>query len=311
MTVKTIKQRTFKSTGRESHVFRVESPEGLIGVHADLIASSLRAEESIHYLIYAPTREAGYAPFGMYAEPASHALAVTDQRFLISKDCHKDNVAPTVQEIPFSQVVCVEIGNALLLGWLSIRFIENGQLSCTSLFYTARGSHHFERTVREFRNVYGKAQSVTPALGITWANVWEKTPKMQSDIIKSLILKEENPLYLLRSTESWGVQKRGRKKVCLATEGVLLVTDWGLIHAVDEQPVSPHVLSYGVNVRYIPLGALYALDHFEKEEHGVCRHMLRLQAGKPPALISYDIPFDESTDYNVAEFVHAMQEMKR
>jgi hypothetical protein len=39
--------------------------------------------------------------------------------------------------------------------------------------------------------------------------------------------------------------------------------------------------------------------------------MLRLQAGKPPAVISYDIPFDESTDYNVAEFVHAMQEMKR
>jgi hypothetical protein len=311
MTMKTFKQHPFKSTGRESHVFRVESPEGLIGVHADLIASSLRPEESIHYLIYAPVREAGDAPFGMHAEPASHALAVTDYRFLISKDRHIAAIAPTVQEIPFSQVVCVEIGNALLLGWLSIRFIENGQLSCTSLFYTARGSHHFEKAIREFRNVYGKAQSVAPAHSITWANVWEKTPKMQSDIIKSLILKEENPLYLLRSTESWGVQKRGRKKVCLATEGVLLVTDWGLIHAVDEQPVSPHILSYGVNVRYIPSSALYALDHFEKEEHGVCRHMLRLQAGKPPAVISYDIPFDESTDYNVAEFVHAMQEMKR
>jgi len=162
MTASTVKQHTYKSTGRESHIFRAESPEGLLGVHADLIASALNPVESIHYLIYAPIREAGNAPFGIHAEPASHALAVTDHRFLISKDRHIDTIAPTVQEIPFSRVICVEIGNALLLGWLAIHSIENGQLSSTSLFYTARGCHHFERAIREFRNMYGNHKIAHP-----------------------------------------------------------------------------------------------------------------------------------------------------
>jgi len=83
------------------------------------------------------------------------------------------------------------------------------------MFYTARGSHHFERAICEFRNMYGKSQNYIPAEGTTWADVWEKTPKMQSDIIKSLILKKENPLLLLRSNEIWGAQKRGKKRFSL------------------------------------------------------------------------------------------------
>ncbi len=310
MTVKTVNQHTYKSTGRESHIFRAESPEGLLGVHADLIASALKPGESIHYLIYAPMREAGMSPFGIHAEPASHALAVTDHRFLISKDRHIKTIAPTIREIPCSRVICVEIGNALLLGWLAIHFIENGQPACASMFYTARGSHHFERAIREFRNMYGKSQNYIPAEGATWADVWEKTPKMQSDIIRSLILKKENPLFLLCSNEIWGAQKRGKKKIVLAPNSVLLVTDWGFIHAVDEQPVSPQMLSYGVNVRCTPLDTLYSIEHFEKEEYGICRHILRLQTGIHPAIMNTEIRFNERANDSVEEFVRAIQEMQ-
>jgi len=215
MTVKIIKQYPYKSTGREPHVFRAEGPQGLLGEHAALVDSALNPGESIHYLLYTPIREAGMSPFGIHAEPASHALAVTDHRFLLSKDRHINTIAPTIREIPYSRVIGVEIGNALLLGWLAIHFIENGQPACASMFYTARGSHHFERAICEFRNMYGKSQNYIPAEGTTWADVWEKTPKMQSDIIKSLILKKENPLLLLRSNEIWGAQKRGKKRFSL------------------------------------------------------------------------------------------------
>jgi len=302
-----IKLSEYRSRGREPHVFRAEGPEGLIGVHADLIAASLNPEEKIHYLLYSPMREAGVAPFGIHAEPASHALAVTDNRFLISKDRHIEAVAPTVQSIPFAQVICVEIGNALLLGWLAIRFIQNGQLYCTSLFYTARGSHHFERSIHKFRQLHGKTKNHWPAESIKWTEIWEQTPKPQTEILKSIILEEEKPIYLFRSTESWGTEKRRRKKVCLATEGLLLATDWGLIYAVDERPIAPHILSYGVNVYCIPPGALYSLTHIEKEEYGLCRHILRMQAGKPPAIFDIDIPFDGNTNDKVEDFVSAMQ----
>jgi hypothetical protein len=311
MTDKTIKHHEYKSRGRELHVFKADSPEGLLGVHTDLIASSLKPEERIHYLLYAPIREAGNAPFGIHAETASHALAVTDHRFLISKDRHIDKVTPTVQDIPFSQVICVEIGSALLLGWLAIHFIENGQLSCASLFYTARGSHHFERAIHAFRQLYGKTNNHWPAESIPWTEVWEQTPKPQTEILKSIILEEEKPAYLFHSTETWGTEKRRRKQVCLATEGLLLITDWGVLHAVDERPISPHILSYGVNVYCIPPGVLYSASYLEKEEHGLCRHILRLQAGKPPAIMNIDIPFDGNAHDNVADSVRAVQEMKR
>jgi hypothetical protein len=306
-----IKLSEYRSRGREPHVFRAEGPEGLIGAHTDLIAASLNPEERIHYLLYSPMREAGVAPFGIHAEPASHALAVTDHRFLISKDRHIDTVAPTVQNIPFSQVICVEIGSALLLGWIAIHFIENGQLSCASLFYTARGSHHFERVTHKFRQLHGKTKNHWPAESIKWTEIWEQTPKPQTEILKSIILEEEKPVYLFRSTETWGTEKRKRKQVCLAAEGLLLVTDCGLIYAVDERPIRPHIRSYGVNVYCIPPGALYSLAHIEKEEYGLCRHIFRLQAGTPPATIGLDIPFDGNANDNVADFLRTVQEMKR
>ena len=311
MTDKTIKQHEYKSRGRELHVFKAENPEGLLGVHTNLIASSLNPEERIHYLLYAPIREAESAPFNIHAKPASHAFAVTDHRFLISKDRHIDTIAPIVQDIPFSQVICIEIGSALLLGWLAIHFIENGQLSCASLFHTARGSHHFERAIHAFRQLYGKTNNHWPAEDIMWTDIWKRTPKPQTEILKPIILEEENPAYLFRSTETWGTEKHRRKQVCLAAEGRLLVTDWGLLYAVDEKPIAPHILSYGVNVYCIPSGALYSASILEKEEHGLCRPIVRLQAGKPPAIMDIDVSFDGNAHDNVADFVHTVQGMKR
>lgn len=305
MTAKNFKQYLYKSTGRESHVFRSERPEGLLGMHADLIASALKAEEKIHYLLYSPIRNASIRPFGICAVPASHALAVTDERFLISQDQHIDTIAPTVTEIPFSQVICIEIGNALLLGWLVIRFIKDGQLSDASLFYTARGSHHFERAVCEFRKMHGISQNSLSECGIIWTEVWKQTPKPHTDILKSIILEKEKPVSLFRATEFWGTEKRRRKQVCLAVEGSLLVTDLGFLYAVDEQPIAPHIMSYGVNVCCIPSDSLYSVSYLEEERHGVCCPILRLKAGRPPAVISYDIPIHGSSNDNVVDFLRS------
>lgn len=306
-----MKLSEYCSSGREPHVFRADGPDGLLGVHADIIASSLNPEEKIHYLLYTPIREAGNAPFGIHAEPASHALAITDKRFLISKNMHIDKIPPIVQDIPFSQVICIEVGNALLLGWLAIRYREKGQLSCASLFYTARGSHHFEAVVREFRKTHGKSQNYLSAGGITWTEVWEQAPKPQTAILKSLILEEEKPAYLFRSTETWVTEKRRRKKVCITAEGRLLVTDCGLIHAVDERPIAPHILSYGVNVCCIPPDAIHSAVYVEKKEHAISQHILRMQIGYSPVMINYDIPFDGDKSAGVNDFVCAVREVNR
>jgi hypothetical protein len=78
----------YKSSGREPYVFRVEKPEDLRGlhicVHADLMERALRCDEELLYLLYSPIFEAKKAPFGLQASPASHAVAVTKRRFIIS-----------------------------------------------------------------------------------------------------------------------------------------------------------------------------------------------------------------------------------
>lgn len=301
-----IKLSECRSRGKEPYVFRAESPDGLIGVHADLIAASLKWEEKLHYLIYSPIREADGSPFGIHAEPASHALAVTDHRFLISKNMHTDNIPPTVQAIPFSQVVCVDIGNALLLGWLAIRFIENGRLHQTSLFYSALGSHHFEAAICTFRKISGKTENHVYQEGnMTRSDFWKQIPKPQIEILKSVLLKEENPLYFLWSTERWGTEKRKRNKICLAANGVLLVTNCGLLHVLEERPISPNILSYGVNICIIPPAAVHSAACVEKEEYGIRQQVLRLKIGNIQVWMNYDIPFDRNNGAEVADFIRA------
>src|SRR5437667_6696230 len=123
----------WQSTGREPGVFRAERPEELFGVHADLIAAALTPGERLRYLLYAPIWDGGEAPFGIWSHPASHAVAVTEHRFLLSEDRHTKGIIPSVRAIPFDQVLYVELGRALLLGWFAIRFIEEDVLCHTAL----------------------------------------------------------------------------------------------------------------------------------------------------------------------------------
>ncbi len=177
--VSKMKLSDYHSSGKEPYVFRAEGPEGLIGVHAGLIASALRPEERIHYLLYAPIRRAEKAPFHIQADPGSHAVAVTGHRFLISRDLHDEVSAPSIQSIPFSQVLCVEIGSDLLLGWLVISFESEGTVSRSSLLYTSTGSHHFESVVREYRRLSGEIRPFPPEEALGWPTVWRLAPRSQ------------------------------------------------------------------------------------------------------------------------------------
>jgi hypothetical protein len=147
----------WRSSGKEPYVFRVERPDDLrglhIGVHADLMERALRPDEGLLYLLYAPVWPEKKGPFGLHATPASHAVAVTKYRFIISEDRHKEGIAPTVQSIPFDQVLYVQLGSALCLGWFVIQFVEGKKTFCTTLFFTATGIGYFETLIRQYRRM--------------------------------------------------------------------------------------------------------------------------------------------------------------
>lgn len=265
-----------------------------MGVHAELIAKALIPDEGLRYLLYAPIFEADVKPFGIDAKPGSHAIAVTEHRFVISRNPHARVAAPTIQSIPFTHVLAIDFGRALLLGWLAIHFVEHETLLYAALFYPSTGIHHCEAAIHKYRESSPVASYSEPLRRDThWPGIWEHTPAYQLDLIRSVIVEGERPVGVFRSSEKWKVEKKRRKNMCLATDGTFLITNYGYIHALDETPVRPGILTFGVNIRCIPREVVESVV-LKKRGPGPL-HLLQLETRCKSATVLYDVPFTSST----------------
>jgi hypothetical protein len=167
-----VKTRQFRSNGREPYVFRVDHPEELFGSHADLMREALGPEERLLYLLYAPIWEGEEAPFGVRAPSASHAVAVTEERFIVSEDRHQTGVCATVFAVPFHRVIEVELGSALLIGWFAVRFIRDGDVVSSSvLFPASTGMLHFATAIRHYRRATQPEPASSSQRGMVWHEV--------------------------------------------------------------------------------------------------------------------------------------------
>ena len=169
-----------ESNGRESWVFRAWHPAELLGIHADQLGCSLQAAEELRYLLYSPMWEGRGGPFGIRAAPASHAVAVTDRRFIISRDTHLDGAPPTVCSIPFKAVLCIESGTALMLAWTVIHFADTGSARSETVLHRAIGHHHFAAAVRAYRL---DSQGDAPANAgppMAWPETWAEVEAVQA-----------------------------------------------------------------------------------------------------------------------------------
>src|SRR5712692_3541282 len=290
----------WQSTGRELWVFRAERPEDLLGVHANLIAAALTPCEQLRYLLYAPIWDGDTAPFGIHGQPASHAVAVTTQRFIISEDCHTEGSVPSVHTIPFDQVLSIEVGSALLLGWLALRFVEKDAVCQTALLYNAAtGRHHFAAAVRAYRALAARhsGRHLSREDQMQWSEVWRHTARHQTGGLQSLIIDGERPLAMLRAVELWTTEKQWRKNVpvCLTTAGMFVATDSGFLSVTDEPAPRPHMLRFGVNVSCIAPDAVQSMTLREQHVHASSVRFLRVHMGRAAVATHVDIPFDDQS----------------
>jgi len=296
----------YRSSGKEPYVFRADKPGDLLGVHADLMEKTLRRDEGLLYLLYTPICQERGGPFGLQATPASHAVAVTKYRFIISEDQHIDGIAPSVQSIPFDQVFYVELGNALLFGWFSVEFAVDDKPSCTTLFFPATtGMKHFGIAVQKYRSMTGPAYDQLPVDAIDWPDIWQHTPKTEVDHLKPLILRDELPFNTLRSSERWILRKRRGKSipVYLSANGILVSTNFGFIHATDESCIRPEIFSFGVKASCIPCDALKSAQLLEKRMYGRLLSFLRLKIARGNVTVDFDIPFDGDSLKEAEDFL--------
>jgi len=285
------------SSGREPYVWRAEAPDDLPGVHAGLIGSGLRLSEPVHYLLYAPLRRAETVPFGIEAGKGSHALAITPDRFLLSRNPHCDGQTPQTYSIPFDRILKLDVGNDLLLGWFSIAFSGDEGVRRVAFFYTATGMNHVLSAVCAYRTATVPEGMSPGGCGNSFprADLWDRTNEAQTGLLKPVLVEGEHPVRILMSREVWCQQATGRRPACLSMQGVFIETSGGCLHVVEEAPLRPRMLCFGVNMTMIPGGVpVEETIGPHPRDGGLC--MIRMKIGTPPAALDHDVVFDRDCE---------------
>lgn len=303
-----------RSSGKESYVLKMQSPQDLFGVHADLIERALLPGEKILYLIYVPIWDSAKALYtvpifpvslwegeinllGVHAYPASHGVAVIDHRFLISEDRRTKGILPSVRVIPFAQILRIDLGSDLIKGWFAIHIVDKGQwLSFAMLFTTTTGIGHFQSALNEYRQAIRKPQTNPHAGAIPWPEVWQKIPPLQRERLKPLILEDEQATDFIPTQEIWGQEKRGWRHVpvCWVSKSIFLSTNLGFLYAIEEPPMRPHMVSFGIDIALFPWERVRSALLIEKRVPETKLQFLRIEVHRGPVRAHFHIPFDES-----------------
>jgi hypothetical protein len=239
------------SKGREPWVFRAAEPGDLLGTHVESMASALDPEEGLDYLLYTPIFDARRTPFGLRCEPASHAFAVTRRRFVLSTDTHREGEGPAVVSVPFARILAVEWGDSLLEGWVALHFAGGDAVTTVSWTYPATaGRKHVERALRAYRRAVAPAAASVPETPDRAALVATR-PLLRREI-EPMLLDRERILASAKSRELWSSPVRRGARACLSTEGVLVVSEAGLVYGEHAPSPRPNPLNFGLRGRAFP-----------------------------------------------------------
>ncbi|OFW06617.1 MAG: hypothetical protein A3H96_13215 [Acidobacteria bacterium RIFCSPLOWO2_02_FULL_67_36] len=252
-------------SGRESWVFRAGNVDQLCGFHADLVAHALRPNEHLQYLLYSPIREADGGPFGIAGGSGSHALAVTDDRLIVSCDPHRPGSSPTVRSIPFSHLFEIELGEALTLGWLVLRFASEDRVASETIFFQSSGMELFRTAVRLVRRTAAPGGRVD-SQAAEWERLLAPSPPYLRNQLAPVLLEDERAQGVVHSPERWSVS--GRSTRCVSPHGVYAVTDCGILLTESEPPPRPGTLVFAVRVVSIPRQMIRAARIITRESPG-------------------------------------------
>ena len=295
------------TSGRECWVFRADSPDELCGYHPQLVRSALPPGEAFEYLLYSPLFEGGDGPFRAGGGPGSHAVGITPHRFVVSRDPHAGGTPRSVTTLDRDDVWCVQIGCALLLGWLVIRVGGEQGAQGYTIPFSSRGMSHFRALARAYR-ARGPERSAAGGPRVGWDEAWAGTPPYLRSELEPLTGEGERPLALLRSPERWTAQ-RGfwrRRSLCTSAPGLLVVTSRGALWAASEPRMRPEGLAFGVKVTVVRPERLAGATIGVRDGLGV----LRLRAGEGAHSHELEVLFDGNDVGQAEEIVRLVREWR-
>jgi hypothetical protein len=231
-------------SGRESWVFRARAVEQLCGHHAKLVGEVLAPGEQVACMVYSPLRTAGAGPFGLKAQSGSHAVTVTDSRFVITRDPHQPRQPPTARAVAFDDVLSVDLGEALTLGWFVVRFNHQGHADSETVIFSSSGIPHLRAVVGVWRSRAHPGHA-NGAAAESWKQVWSDTPAFLLTQLAPLVREGERLRAALWGAETWSAPVR-RRATCLSTQTLCAVTDDGVLLVRSESPPERGTLVFGV-----------------------------------------------------------------
>lgn len=239
------------SNGREPWGFRAARAEELLGVHAELVAAALRGERA-SYLVYLPMWDGRNGPFGISAAPASHALALTPTRLLLSEDRHVPGVTPGLVSVPLEAVTALGWGSSLMVGWLRLEWQETAQARSTAmLFRASTAQRHVQAVIGQLRASLPAADIAGPTMA--WQEVWDVVGSLVREEIEPALASGEHALVAGATTPPADAParrpRRGRAETAEARH--LLATDRGLLIARTGR-AGARAGTFGTDVLFIP-----------------------------------------------------------
>lgn len=208
------------SNGREPRPFKVAHPNDLYEPHRSLICDHLGDETPLGTL-YCPVWEGGNGIWGHQNPQASSAVSLTEQHWFITLN-HHDQQRAQFFRIAHRDVFAVEIGQALLLGWLRISFWDGKNANQTDLLFNAHVFPDFRQLWKMWRNFY-HGNPLTDK-----AAAFEFNPEKHFLLLNNESIRWERALPAV-------LKKRLRRNKVLAHQTDLMLTSHGfLLFSVHE-----------------------------------------------------------------------------
>jgi len=258
------------SSGREDWVFGVAHPQELMGVHAKLIDKELKADEKIEACLYAPRVSSTQTPFGLKSEESSCGLCVTDKRFIISKNRHLKDLAPTVSFIDFNEILYFHIGSALLLSWFSVTRTQDKKINTVPIIFSSNGKHHFEKALRAYKKYCASINTDEIAMDSFSAGSFLHKIKnsIHRNYLKTLISTNEKCIlsfpcqYLGEKVVRKKLLSRKEKAFYSVSNATVLLTNKSIMISRDSLEFS---IGSSVDILTVPLGRIAAISVFDEK----------------------------------------------
>ncbi len=229
----------YVSNGHEPHPFKVAHPNDLYEPHRSLICDRLGNETPL-LTLYCPVWEGGNGIWGHQNPRASSAVSLTERHWFISLNKHKQHSAQIFQ-IDHRNVIAVEIGQALLLGWLRINFWDGKNANQTDLLFNAHVFPDFRQLLSLWRYFY-HGNPLT-----------DKTAAFEFNPEKHFLLLNNESIRWQRSLPAV-FRKRRRKTKVLAHQTDLILTSQGfLIFLVHESAPDKKQLTFAETLHVWPV----------------------------------------------------------